>query len=640
MPGMSKVIYRASKEHRCPVCHSDHSCSVWSDGHIFCWRTHADTPWYRWAKDVANGFGMLWPIDGDSAETSCAGSDVRRRGVQRAGRRDPERNDRGDHNGDGKEVNAEEIWMTAAVDAPDELAVLAHDVLGVSITSLNALGARYAMPKHARDRPAWLMPEKTPQGTICGLARRFPDGSKKQWPGTKRGLAYTHGWDAEIAGAILLVEGHSDTAACLTMGLTAIGRPSNTGGVEYLAELLAPAAIGANVPVLIVAENDRKPSGQWPGLHGAQQTAQALANLWERPVWVALPPDGIKDTRSWLNAQKLTSRELENREAMSTYGVLFLTALTQNAMKYNSKSGILRPDKVGQIMREIPGTVSMYVFSERMLSIFRRFKEEMRIDINNTIHSTVPGNSLIISTSPGPNWRSVIGAGLNSQPCPHHQVPLIHKREDIRQGGVIRADCRKWLCHSCGPRRRSLWLLHLAGCFHDWTGMLFCGTIPDHGSTVEKLRKWNNSHKDDRHEWVCVRLSSGQTFITHTRPQLPDFAVLPPDAVSEQLAAALLSIDLSIRQPVATSKGWALPQRNQGENEFVRYGHAPNGSYETAIEDVQTLADETSQTMTSDGKVACFFSLPEDVADDEAEVFYGLIGRGIDAVDRDEDEEG
>ena len=71
----------------------------------------------------------------------------------------------------------------------------------------------------AADTVGWL------DGRIIGINRRFRDGSKKHLKGTKRGLTYAEDW-ATTDGPILLPEGGSDTAALLTMGLAAIGRPS------------------------------------------------------------------------------------------------------------------------------------------------------------------------------------------------------------------------------------------------------------------------------------------------------------------------------------------------------------------------------------------------------------------------------
>src|SRR5690606_20980511 len=95
---------------------------------------------------------------------------------------------------------------------------------------------------------------------------------------------------------VLVVEGASDVAACLAAGLAAVGRPSNMGGVEHLARLLAGR------DVVVVGERDRRP-GAWPGRDGAVAVAGTLAREWGRPVRWVLPPASAKDMRDALAPQ-------------------------------------------------------------------------------------------------------------------------------------------------------------------------------------------------------------------------------------------------------------------------------------------------------------------------------------------------
>ena len=79
--------------------------------------------------------------------------------------------------------------------------------------------------------------------------------------------------------------------------MAAVGRPSCTGGVELLAELLN----GVDHDIIVVGENDAKPDGRWPGRNGAKEVAQKLADLLDRKVQWTLPPGGFKDVRDYLN---------------------------------------------------------------------------------------------------------------------------------------------------------------------------------------------------------------------------------------------------------------------------------------------------------------------------------------------------
>jgi hypothetical protein len=113
------------------------------------------------------------------------------------------------------------------------------------------------------------------------------------------------------------VEGPSDVAAGLTMGLNVVGRPSNTGGAVHLGMLLKES-VGR---IFIIAENDVKTDGSWPGKQGALLLQVALAKKLRRSVLIRLPPASAKDLRSWLNDQHL---DVGNERACGFAGVRFL----------------------------------------------------------------------------------------------------------------------------------------------------------------------------------------------------------------------------------------------------------------------------------------------------------------------------
>ena len=184
------------------------------------------------------------------------------------------------------------------------------DTLGVSVKSLRRLHVGYSVQQEAG-----MFAERNAAGEFVGINRRFGNGEKKRSAGGESGLTFADDWDAGD-GPLLLVEGGSDVAACLTMGLNAVGRPSNTGGVKLLGELLA------NVPrtrtVIVIGERDRKRHGDlkenarkrhspecegcsacWPGWFGAVNVAKQLAEKLARPIAWALPPDDAKDSRAW-----------------------------------------------------------------------------------------------------------------------------------------------------------------------------------------------------------------------------------------------------------------------------------------------------------------------------------------------------
>lgn len=160
------------------------------------------------------------------------------------------------------------------------------------------------------DGKSWVNPEKDEHGIIVGIKRRFMDGKKIYYRGSKPGLYIPDGWYP--ATRIFFTEGMTDTAACLDMGLSAIGRPSNIGGLREVASFLK--SFCSSIEIVIVAENDyrwhesckgcEKCGRCWPGKHGALQLYSDLRQCFsaDRKIYFMMPPTGAKDIRGCLNA--------------------------------------------------------------------------------------------------------------------------------------------------------------------------------------------------------------------------------------------------------------------------------------------------------------------------------------------------
>jgi len=91
---------------------------------------------------------------------------------------------------------------------------------------------------------------------------------------------------------LLIAEGATDTAALLDLGFNAVGRPSCTGGVKLLVELVKRLVA---LEVVIVADADV------PGQRGANNLAAVLV-AYSPAVRIITPPAGVKDARSWKQA--------------------------------------------------------------------------------------------------------------------------------------------------------------------------------------------------------------------------------------------------------------------------------------------------------------------------------------------------
>ena len=190
--------------------------------------------------------------------------------------------------------------------------------LGVGIEALEQLGVGWLGKARG-----WSVPERDASGKVIGINRRLLDGKKRREQGSQSGLTFDpKRWlECEDNSDIYLIEGASDTAAMMTMKLSAVGRPSNLAGVQLLGELLKD--VPNHRRIVVVGERDRKPHGDlqpatrskhnpncekcavcWPGWFGAIRTAEKLALNLNRTVWWTLPPEGSKDLREWLLARR------------------------------------------------------------------------------------------------------------------------------------------------------------------------------------------------------------------------------------------------------------------------------------------------------------------------------------------------
>jgi putative DNA primase/helicase len=103
---------------------------------------------------------------------------------------------------------------------------------------------------------------------------------------------------------IIIVEGMTDAATVLDMGLVAVGRPSNLACLNMLSDLVRGR------PAIIVGENDQvNPlTGQRPGWEGMTAAYQTLKHVC-RSAKMVLPPEEFKDLRQWRLNTKLTREE-------------------------------------------------------------------------------------------------------------------------------------------------------------------------------------------------------------------------------------------------------------------------------------------------------------------------------------------
>ena len=160
--------------------------------------------------------------------------------------------------------------------------------LHVSGRSLEAIGVGWC-----RDDGCLVLPEHNGHSQICGLVKRFPDGRKLAFTGSKRGLTLPAGWQ-EAQGPLFICEGATDVAAAISHGMRAIGRPAAYSGMSDLAWLLR----GFPDEIKVVADNDPHAAG----LKGADRLARELAESLRRLIEVQRPTPDFKDLRQMLTA--------------------------------------------------------------------------------------------------------------------------------------------------------------------------------------------------------------------------------------------------------------------------------------------------------------------------------------------------
>ncbi|MCY2991628.1 MAG: toprim domain-containing protein [Planctomycetota bacterium] len=155
--------------------------------------------------------------------------------------------------------------------------------LGLSVESLRRLRVGWSKEHHA-----WTFPMCNVGGAVLGIRLRLLTGKKLSVRGGHEGLFMPDGLDA--GGRLAVCEGPTDTAAMLDLGQAAVGRPSCTGGVKLLVELVKQRRPSE---VIIVADGDA------PGQRGAESLSAVLV-AYCPAVRVITPPVGMKDARAWL----------------------------------------------------------------------------------------------------------------------------------------------------------------------------------------------------------------------------------------------------------------------------------------------------------------------------------------------------
>ena len=261
---MSKEWVRVSKEFPCPICEKTDWCCVTPDGRLCnCMRLEGGKP-------CKNG-GWLYKLDGDT-KPKCY--------LPKAKAKVPD-------------VNFYKLakeYFCGCLSTANPLA----ERLGVSEDSLQRLGTGF-------DGKNYVFPMWDGTRKMIGMRLRTPDGKKFSVTGSKNGLFWPQLVKSDSKNLLFICEGPTDCAALLDLGFDAIGRPSCSGGTEFIKTLLT----GHDRQVVIVSDKDspkQRPGGGTfrPGQDGAARLGAAIKPLC-RSVRIIKPCVG-KDARQWYQA--------------------------------------------------------------------------------------------------------------------------------------------------------------------------------------------------------------------------------------------------------------------------------------------------------------------------------------------------
>ena len=257
---------RTNKHRPCPICGKADWCTLSADGSVACcMRIESEL-------HARNGGWVHRLTDAPTAATPKRSAPKLR----------PVRTDMG---------GQWSMWLDKM--GAGQLASLARR-LGVALDSLRRLGAAWADP-----HKAWAFPMRSPDGDVIGIRLRNVDGEKWAVKGSQQGLFIPDGQVSDMMSELWICEGPTDSAALLSVGIYAVGRPSCAGGHD----LVLPLAVGRDV--VILADHDKpkkRPDGTtWrPGEDGANRLAAAMFGK-VKGIKVIHPPFA-KDARQWINA--------------------------------------------------------------------------------------------------------------------------------------------------------------------------------------------------------------------------------------------------------------------------------------------------------------------------------------------------
>lgn len=186
-------------------------------------------------------------------------------------------------------IDAVTIARRCYAQCSDEEREMMGEDLGMSCGSLDALRMGWSH----RDE-AYTFPMRDAGERVIGIRLRRWDGRKWAVPGSRNGLFIPR---VQRRDPLVICEGPTDTAALVSVGFFAVGRPSNTGGADLIEAYLR--RIRYRGELWIMTDKDEPGStAQRLTRHGADALAER-ALQWCGTVKAIRPP-ADKDARQWI----------------------------------------------------------------------------------------------------------------------------------------------------------------------------------------------------------------------------------------------------------------------------------------------------------------------------------------------------
>lgn len=147
-----------------------------------------------------------------------------------------------------------------------------------------------------RDSFTWAFPMRNSRNDVVGIRLRTDSGKKFAETGSHQGL-FIPQCDSH-QDLMFTPEGPTNTAAALTLGLYAVGRPSSNSGVWELVDFIKRRGVKRVVVIADTDEDKQRPNGDHynPGFDGAASLMEQMPVM---SCMIALP---AKDVRKYVQS--------------------------------------------------------------------------------------------------------------------------------------------------------------------------------------------------------------------------------------------------------------------------------------------------------------------------------------------------